>query len=104
VWEDYKEIFALIARHPNLSCDLAAIMDYSPSFIHQLVKAVGPRRVMYGTDTPYWFKRADSYRSGSRRWTLIADECSFLSDEEKQLLLADNAKRFARFEMPDSGR
>ena len=105
VWEDYKGIFSLIARYPNLSCDLAAILDFSPPFIQQLVKAVGPRKIMYGTDSPYWFKKGqDSYRTGRTRWTMIAEECSFLSDEEKQLLLADNAERFARFEMPDSGR
>lgn len=100
VREDYEHIFPLIARNPNVSCDLAAILDYSPKFIEELVKAVGARKVMYGTDTPYWLKGPDSYRSGSRRWTLIADDCPFLNDEEKQLILAGNAERFVRGELP----
>ena len=37
VREDYKDIFGLMARHANVSCDLAAIMDYSPTFIQELV-------------------------------------------------------------------
>jgi predicted TIM-barrel fold metal-dependent hydrolase len=94
--DDYKYIFEALARHPNLSCDVAAVMDFSPRFIEELVKAVGPRKVMYGTDSPYWFKGVDSYRTGSRRWSIIAEECNFLSNEEKQLILADNAERFAK--------
>jgi predicted TIM-barrel fold metal-dependent hydrolase len=97
--EDYEHIFAFIARHPNCHCDLAAIPDYDPSFIGQLVKAVGPRKIMYATDMPYWISGPDSYLTGARRWGVIADDCYFLSDEEKQLLLAGNAERFVKFEM-----
>jgi len=85
-----------MARHPNLSCDVAAVMDFSPKFIEELSTAVGPRKIMYGTDSPYWFKGPESYRTGSRRWSIIAEECSFLSEADKQLLLAGNAERFVR--------
>ena len=98
--EDYHHIFPLIARNPNVSCDLAAILEYSPRFIEELVKAVGARRVMYGTDAPYWYKGPDSFRTGSRRWTLIAEDCPFLSTEDKQLILAGNAERFVKNELP----
>ena len=110
-WDDHEEIFNLIARRPNLSCDVAMVSafmsdrrpdrDYPPSFIQRLVKAVGPRKIMYGSDTPYWFNKGlESYRTGRNRWTIIGEECSFLSDEEKQLILAGNAERFARNELP----
>lgn len=98
--EDYDHIFPLIAENPNVSCDLAAILDYSPKFIQELVEAVGPRKVMYGTDGPYWWTRADSYRAGTRRWSLIAEECPFLSDEEKRMILAGNAERFVKGQLP----
>jgi predicted TIM-barrel fold metal-dependent hydrolase len=97
--EDYEHIFAFIARHPNAHCDLAGTpREWNPQFIEQLVKAVGPRRVMYGTDMPYWTQGPDSYLTGNPRWGVIADDCSFLSDTEKQLILADNAERFVRNE------
>lgn len=98
--EDYEHIFALLARHPNLSCDLAMILDFSPHFFEDLTRAVGAHKVMYGTDAPYWFKGVDSYRTGRQRWTMIADDCPFLSDAEKQMILAGNAERFARSELP----
>lgn len=98
--EDYEHIFALMARHPNVSCDLAMIMDYSPKFMEELVKAVGAKKVMYGTDAPYWYKGLDSYRTARFRWTLIADECPFLSEAEKQAILAGNAERFAKGSLP----
>lgn len=98
--EDYEHIFPLIANNPNVSCDLAAILDYSPKFIQELVKAVGARKVMYGTDAPYWYKGPDSFRSGSRRWTMIAEDCPFLTDDEKQAILAGNAERFVKNQLP----
>jgi predicted TIM-barrel fold metal-dependent hydrolase len=98
--EDYEHIFAMINHHPNVSCDLAAIPDYSPKFIEELVKAVGAKKVMYGTDAPYWYKGPDSFRTGPRRWTVIADECPFLSDQEKQAILAGNAERFVKGLLP----
>lgn len=98
--EDYEHIFPLIARHPNVSCDLAAVLDYSPKFIGELVKAVGAGKVIYGTDAPYWFKGPDSYRTGRQRWTMIAEECPFLSDEEKQMILAGNAERLVQDQRP----
>ena len=100
VKEDYRHIFDTIGTHPNVSCDVAAVMDFSPAFIQDLVKAVGAKKVMYGTDTPYWFKGPDSYRSGSRRWSIIAQDCPALGGPEKQAILAGNAERFARCEMP----
>jgi membrane dipeptidase len=98
---DYADIFALIAAHPNVSCDLAAATGYSAKFIQRLVKAVGAHKVMYGTDWPYWSSGPDSYRGGERRWTMITGDCPGLSDAEKQMILAGNAERFVKNLLPD---
>jgi predicted TIM-barrel fold metal-dependent hydrolase len=99
--DDYEHLFAFMARHPNCYCDLSAIPNYNPWFIQQLVKAVGPRKPMYATDAPYFFDAGvDSYRLGKWRWGVIADDCTFLTDEEKQLILAGNAEHFVKNELP----
>jgi predicted TIM-barrel fold metal-dependent hydrolase len=102
--QDWDAAFSLIARHPNVSCDVSATA-YTPEFLERLVKTVGAGKVMYGTDAAYWFKESgsinpDGYRTGSRRWTLIANDCAFLTEAEKQLILAGNAERFINNELP----
>jgi membrane dipeptidase len=100
--DDYRDIFPLIAAHPNVSCDLAAALDYSEELIERLVKAVGAHKVMYGTDWPYWSSSGQTcYRTDSRRWGLIADGCPQLNRREKQQVLAANAERFAGNALPD---
>jgi len=100
---DYPDIFDFLKRHPNISCDLGMISDYNAAFLERLIKVIGAGRVMYGTDAPYWFKGLDSYRNGRFRWTVIADECPFLNDKQKQMILAGNAERFVKFELPQRG-
>jgi membrane dipeptidase len=101
--KEYDDVFALIAAHPNLSCDVAAATGYSAAFVGRLVKAVGAAKVMYGTDWPYWSDGADCYRGGERRWGIIADDCPTLSEKEKQLILAGNAERFVQNQLPADG-
>lgn len=98
--EDYEHIFPLIKRHKNVSCDIGMVNGFGVEFLKELVGAVGASRVMYGTDAPYWWKEPESYLTGRFRWTLIADECPFLSEQEKQAILAGNAERFIRFQLP----
>jgi predicted TIM-barrel fold metal-dependent hydrolase len=97
---DYDEIFPFIAEHPNLSCDIAASTGYSAAWLEKLVKAVGAGKVMYGTDWPYWTNGPESYLKGERRWTMIANDCPSLTDEEKRAILAENAERFVQFKLP----
>jgi membrane dipeptidase len=98
---DYDAIFQLIADHPNVSCDVAAATGFTgPEWLDRLVGAVGAAKVMYGTDWPYWANGPDAYTTGSARWTRITDECPFLIAEEQQAILAGNAERFVRFELP----
>ncbi len=98
---DYDVIYRLMAEHPNAYCDIAAAIGCGPQWLQQLVKAVGPRKVMYGTDWPYWDVGADSYRTGGRRWSMVTDDCPELSDADKRLILAGNAERFLRNELAD---
>lgn len=99
--DEYRDVFPLIAAHPNVSCDVAAATGYSASFIERLVTAVGAHKVMYGTDWPYWSSGPDSYVVGTRRWRMIADDCRNLSVKEKHQILGTNALRFVRNELPD---
>jgi len=107
VVSDYDEIYNLIAGHPNAYCDTAAVTGYvgqcngyNATWLEDLKRSVGAGRIMYGTDWPYWDVGIDAYLKGSRRWTIIADECPNLSKAEKQMILADNADRFLKNEMP----
>jgi membrane dipeptidase len=98
---DYDAIYQLINDHPNLSCDIAAAVGSAKAdWLERLVRAVGADKVMYGTDWPYWTNGPDAYTTGSARWTRITDESPFLIDEEKHAILAGNAERFLRFELP----
>ena len=97
---DYDEIFPFIAQFPNLSCDVAAATGYSAEWLEKLVKAVGAGKIMYGTDWPYWASGVNSYLKGERRWTMIADECPALGEEQKRAILAGNAERFVAYQMP----
>ena len=98
---DYDAIYQLINDHPNLSCDIAAAVGSAkPDWLERLVRAVGADKVMYGTDWPYWSNGPDAYTTGSARWTRITDESPFLIEEEKKTILAGNAERFLRFELP----
>ena len=92
VKEEYASVFALMDRHPNLSCDLASVLEYSHAFIETLVKAIGAERIMYGSDSPW----GGDFR---KRWSLIA-EAPFLSDYEKQRMLAGNVERFIQCQLP----
>ena len=101
---DFDEILPFIAEHPNVSCDIAASLDWISDkyaeFLQRLVKAVGSHKVMYGTDWPYWAIGKDSYLKGRFRLKLITEECPSFNDHDKQNILAANAERFVRFEMP----
>ncbi len=91
---DYNNVFAWIDRHPNLYCDICSIPDYSPAFVQSLVKAVGAQKVIYGSDSPV------SHIPIGHRWKIIAEDCTSLSDKEKQLILAGNIERYVNFQLP----
>ena len=101
---DYDEIFPFIAAFPNISCDIAAATDQTltaqTAFLERLVKSIGSHKVMYGTDWPYWASGRDSYLKGRYRLSLITEECPSFTEDDKRLILAENADRFVRFEMP----
>jgi predicted TIM-barrel fold metal-dependent hydrolase len=91
---DYGDVFDWLNRHANLYCDICSVPDYSPAFIESLVKAVGAQKVIYGSDSPF-----SSIPIG-RRWRVIAEDCTSLSDKEKQMILAGNVERYVNYQMP----
>lgn len=91
---DYGEIFDWMNRHPNLYCDICSVPEFSPCFIESLVKAVRAQKVIYGSNSPFTEISID------RRWRVIADDCPFLSDEEKHMILAENVERYVNFQLP----
>jgi len=103
---DFDEILPFIAEFPNVSCDIAASLDWIgnnyPAFLQRLVKAVGSHKIMYGTDWPYWAEGKDSYLKGRYRIKLITQECPSFTEEDKRRILAENAERFVRFEIPQA--
>ena len=105
---DYDEIFPFIAAFPNVSCDIAAATDQSlgsqTEFLERLVKAIGSHKIMYGTDWPYWASGRDSYVKGRYRISLITEDCPSLTDDDKRLILADNAERFVHFGLPQAAK
>ncbi|MDD2765092.1 MAG: membrane dipeptidase, partial [Opitutaceae bacterium] len=104
---DYDEIYRLMAEHPNVYCDTAAVTGYvgeyngyNATWMEDLVRAIGAGKVMYGTDWPYWAVGVDSFLKDTRRWTIIADECPNLTEAEKRVILAENAERFVKNLLP----
>jgi predicted TIM-barrel fold metal-dependent hydrolase len=96
----YPVIYKLIKEHPNVYCDFGMAVGFSDQWLASLVRAVGPERVMYGTDWPYWSSDgSNSYLTGSFRHSLIT-QISALSNKDKQLILAGNAERFVKFLLP----
>ena len=63
--EQAGEITQLAERHANLYCDLGAMISVSGETIRQFVEAVGPDRLVFGTDlylTPRtWYAPAPLY-------------------------------------------
>jgi predicted TIM-barrel fold metal-dependent hydrolase len=112
--EDFPQIFDLIARHKNLTCDVGLIaaklkytrrlpkVEYGAAFLRDLVKTVGAHKVMYGSDGPAGFDGPESYLNGLNRWTVISEECTSLSDAERQMILAGNAERFVNNQLPEA--
>jgi predicted TIM-barrel fold metal-dependent hydrolase len=114
---DHDAFYQMVSDHPNVSCDIAAaagaggslaVPPGTPGFrftsfadwMERMVRGMGAERIMYGTDWPYWSNGPDAYRTGSSRWTRITDDCPFLGEGQKQAILAGNAERFVKFELP----
>jgi predicted TIM-barrel fold metal-dependent hydrolase len=61
-------------------------------FYRRIVEAVGPRKIMWGSDFI-------GPSSDLTTWRLIKEQCQFLSESEKELMLSGNALRFVQGEI-----
>lgn len=85
IWEEAsKELYSL----PNLCVDCSSSLGYlTPETAVGIIRRYGARRVLFGTDYPMW---APS-ETVEQFWKLN------LSDEERRLILSENAKRVYSF-------
>ena len=95
VWEITNEL----EGWPNLFTDISAWQQVArenyPRFaktVFEAVQAFGPQRVLFGTDAPY-----DS-RMGEKvyRETIAAVDAMDISDEARQKIYVDNARKLFR--------
>ena len=80
-WHHVKAVQA--SRHGNVFVDTSSAKSITPRLIEWGVKEIGADRMLYGTDTPLYF--APMHRARI--------DCAFISDEEKKLILCDNARK-----------
>ena len=73
-------------KHGNVFADTSSARSITPGLIEWAVRAVGAERILYGTDSPLYFAPMQRARIDH------AD----LSDQEKRLILCDNAMRLFR--------
>jgi len=95
------EITVLMMMHPNVYCDVSTITWLTPSeafydYLGRLVKAAYlgfglpiVKRVMFGSDQMQWPETID--------WAVERiEQAPFLTEEQKQDIFYNNAKRFLR--------
>jgi predicted TIM-barrel fold metal-dependent hydrolase len=78
------------SKHGNVFADTSSARSITPGLIEWAVRTVGADRILYGTDSPLYFAPMQRARIDH------AD----LSDDEKRLILRDNAMRL--FRLPTS--
>ena len=78
------------SKHGNVYADTSSVMSISPGLIEWAVSEVGVERVLFGTDTPL-------YSTSMQRARIDKAE---LSDEEKQMILRDNAVKLLGHNSP----
>lgn len=78
------------SKHGNVFADTSSAKSITPGLIEWAVREIGAERVLYGTDTPLYFAPMQRARIDH------AD----LSDQEKRLILCENASRLLKLEAP----
>lgn len=83
----YQDLWRFANTHPNLYVDLSSPY-IDESLARAAVKALGPRRCLYGTDAPYGFHEPDkSYDYGEiKGWV----ERMPITSSEKELIFGGN--------------
>lgn len=87
----YQAALNLARRHPGFHFDLSATLGagWQPQDLLQMIRQVGPERVLFGSDFPWWDPR-DVLRSVEQLG---------LGAEEKRLILGENAVRLFGLEV-----
>jgi predicted TIM-barrel fold metal-dependent hydrolase len=88
-----------LARHANVHVKVSAFyalgkkqppyLDLVP-LIRRVFDAFGPRRLMWGSDSPYQLAGTNTYRESI---TLVRDRLDFLTSEDREELLRGTAER-----------
>lgn len=85
----FQRIWPLLERYPNLHMDISGPY-LNGALVAQAVRAVGSRRVLFGTDSPYGLRHGDGYSfEPMKLWT----EQLAISDKEKEDIFAGNLLR-----------
>ena len=71
------------SRHGNVYADTSSAQSLLPGLIEWAVGEVGAERILFGSDTPLYFAPCQRARI----------DCADLSDEQKRMILRDNAWR-----------
>jgi predicted TIM-barrel fold metal-dependent hydrolase len=74
------------SKHGNLYTDTSSAKSITSNLIEWAVKEVGAERILFGTDTPLYFAPMQRARI----------DHAAISDQDKRLLLCDNARRLIR--------
>ncbi len=74
------------SKHGNVFADTSSALNINPRLIEWAVKEIGARLILYGTDSPLYFAPVQRARI----------DCADIRDQDKKLILCDNAKKLFR--------
>jgi predicted TIM-barrel fold metal-dependent hydrolase len=75
------------SKHNNVLVDTSSALNITPGLIEWAVKEIGAELILYGTDSLLYFAPMQRARI----------DCANISDQEKKLILCDNAKKLFGF-------
>ena len=75
------------SKHSNVFVDTSSALSITPGLIEWAVKEIGAELILYGTDSPLYFAPMQRTRI----------DCADISDQDKKLILCDNAVKLFNF-------
>ncbi len=72
-----------ISKHGNIYADTSSSMSITSNLIEWAVREIGPKRILFGTDTPLYFSPMQRIRINHAE----------ISDRAKRMILRENAER-----------
>lgn len=103
-FDEWARRFQPLANHPNVYCKLSGLVteanwsswttdDLRP-YVEYAIELFGPQRLMFGSDHPVCLLAASYEQVLGSFQQLLAD----LSQEDRDLIFADNARTFYRLD------